>query len=86
MIMSLAQYDFGGKIFWRTAQRECPINYFLRKPKVSYLQVSIRSDEHVLWLQVPVGNLFTVQILQGEHYLRGVKQCNIIWEKALPTQ
>src|SRR5713226_2169551 len=86
MIMSLTQYDLRRKIFRCAAQSECSVHHNLCKPEVSDLQVPVRSYKHVLWLQVPVSYLFTVEILQCENYLRGVKQCNIIWEETLSPQ
>ena len=48
--------------------------------------MAVSRHQQVLWLQVPVGDLLLVQILQRKHDFRDIEQCHVVRKHVLSSQ
>lgn len=82
-----ASHDYlRSQILRSAAEREASVHYFLGKAKVCNLDVAIFRNQEILWFQVSVGNLLTVQILQSQNYFSDVEESHIVGEESLLAQ
>ena len=55
----------------------------LGQAKICELEVTLRVEKHVLWLEISVDDTVLVQVLQGQGDLGGVETCSILREADL---
>lgn len=58
----------------RECHKECKFDcLFFGESKICKFDIAIFGDEDVLWLQVPIDDIFLVQILENEQNLSSVE-------------
>jgi len=73
LVVALAENDLGREIFRRATQGPRPTLYPLGEAKVGDLQVTLRVDQQILRLQIPVDQIEVVQVLEREYDLGRVE-------------
>lgn len=72
-VVTLTEDDLRGEVLGRTAQRPCAALHSLGEAEIRHLQVTLRVDQEVLRLQVPVDQIQVVEVLESEHDLSGIE-------------
>ena len=86
LVMSTAHYDLWCYVLRGTTQREAPVCDLLGKSKVCDLQVSITSNQKILWLQVSVSYALRVHVLECKQNLCSVEKSHVVGEVLLAPQ
>lgn len=73
LVVALAEDDLGRQIFRCAAQGPRPTLHPLGEAKVGDLQVTLRVDQEILRLQIPVDQIEVVKVLEREYNLSRVK-------------
>ena len=62
--VSLVEENLGRNVFWSTANGVSSLLDDLRKTVINQLEVAIVANHDILWLQVSVYDVFTVEVLE----------------------
>ena len=62
--VSLVEENLGRNVFWGSANGVSSLLDDLGKTVINQLQVAIVANHNVLWLQVSVDDIFTVEVLE----------------------
>jgi hypothetical protein len=84
--MTLPHDDLGRQVLWRAAEGVAPVDDLLSEAEVGDPEMPIRPNQQVLRLQVPVGHLPLVEVLQSQGDLGDVKQSYVVGENVLLAQ
>ena len=87
-VVALSTEDLGAHVLGRAAEgvTPVPLGDDFRQAEVCYLDVTVDVDQDVLWLDVPIHNVFAVQVLKAEQKLREVEPSLVFSELLHFTQ
>jgi hypothetical protein len=60
LAVSLVMEDFGSKILGSSTEGEGPVLYDFGETEICKLEVTVRANQYVFWLEVPVNDVFGV--------------------------
>ena len=63
-----------------------PIFDHFGESKISDFDMSFMTNEQVLWFEITICNVHTMEIFEGEDDLNSVEECHIIRESSLSSE
>ncbi len=73
--MTLVQENFRSDVLWGAANCESAFGNDFCESEVNHFQISILAYHDVLWFQVTIDDIFSVQVFEDGDYLSTVEYC-----------